>query len=250
MEHLRALYQDNGVKRLLLAGWILLTLTTFATLSFAIQSRADASASRPSSKCKTSRNIINISGTTATATFDVPRGCPGTHVLLASYTAPNGTDGKPYSEQKLYSSNRAKFGPGRHQISIKIPNCYYQVDLARGTVLQNFRSTTYTQSPSHVLMAARHGGNQSCGPVTPPPVQPPVTPQPPVIIQQQQSQSQSTVVNNNITTASAKQSDEYVQSGTALPETGASAGTIVATFFGVTSISSVLYKIAISRLFV
>ncbi len=265
MGELRELFQYKSTKRLLLATWVLLTFGVFASISLLVLKPTNASPTNNlSSKCTTSAESISISGNTATGKFTVPSGCPGTHVLLASYTAPNGTDGKPYTSQKLYASSRALFGPGRHSISVALPNCYYQVDLARGDLLQNFNQTTYTTSPNHILLAARHGGTQSCeqkptpAPAPPAATKPaPPAPTPPAPTQSQQ-QSQSTVVNNTVTPANAdtttsqvKQSDSYTPPATTtLPETGAGTGAVVATFFGVSSLSSVLYYAITTRLFV
>ncbi len=251
MRDIQELLQYKSTRRLLLAAWVLITMAIFASITLLILKPTNAATTNNlSKKCTTSNESISISGTTATGRFTVPKGCPGTHVLMASYTAPNGTDGKPYAAQKLYASKRAKFGPGRHSLSVQLPNCYYQVDLARGTVLQNFRTTTYTASPNHILLDAKHGGTQSCEkkptPQPPAPTKPqkPVKPQQPT---QTQQQSQTTIINAS---APIKQSDEYTPPpATALPETGASAGAIVATFFGVSSLSSAFYYAATSRLF-
>lgn len=252
MGEFKELLGYKSTRRLLLAAWVLITLAVFLSITTLVLRPASASRTNNlSKKCTTSNESISISGNTATGTFTVPSGCPGTHVLMASYTAPNGTNGKPYSAQKLYASTRAKLGPGRHNLSVRLPNCYYQVDLARGTVLQNFQSTTYTASTNHILMAAQHGGSQPCE-KTPPP--PPITPgptkKPPVILENNnvntQNQSQTTIVNAS---APIKQSDEATTTTTSLPETGAGTGAVIATFFGVSSLSSALYYAVTSRLF-
>lgn len=277
--------QYKSTKRLLLAAWVLLTFAVFASISLLVLKPTDAATTNNlSSKCTTSNESISISGLTATGRFTVPSGCPGTHVLMASYTAPNGTDGKPYTAQKLFASNRAKFGPGTHSLSVQLPNCYYQVDLARGTVLQNFNSTTYTTSPNHILLAAKHGGTMPCDQPKPPAPQPPQPPAPtkphpphkpmtppqkptytpPAQVApptQSQQQYQNTTVNNTVTPANAdttttqtyKQSDSYTppapETPSYLPDTGASANALIATFISVSSLSSIMYYAVTSRLF-
>lgn len=260
MRDVQELFQYKSTQRLLLAAWVLLTFAVFAAISLLVLKPTNASPTNQlSTKCTTSAESISISGNTATGKFTVPSGCPGTHVLLASYTAPNGTDGKPYTAQKLHASSRALFGPGKHTLTVQLPNCYYQVDLARGTVLPNFNSTTYTASTKHILLAAKHGGTQSCEQKpapTPPAVTkptPPEQPKPqPIAPTQQQSQSQSTVVNNTVVPANAdiKQSDSYTPpETTTLPDTGASANALIATFVSVSSLSSIMYYAVTSRLF-
>ena len=96
MEHLRALYQEKSFRRLLLSSWILLTLSVFVSLVLASASKTDALPAKTlSKKCTTTNANIKISGNKAIGTFTVPQSCPGTHVVFASYKAPNGTDGKP-----------------------------------------------------------------------------------------------------------------------------------------------------------
>lgn len=255
MRDVQELLAYKSTRRLLLAAWVLVTMAIFASITLLILKPTNAAPTNElSSKCTTSNESISISGTTATGRFTVPAGCPGTHVLMASYTAPNGTDGKPYTAQKLFASKRDKFGPGAHSLSVQLPNCYYQVDLARGTVLPNFNSTTYTASPQHILLAAKHGGTQPCEKKPAPPAPPAVTkPNPPApsTPTQIQQQSQNTTVNNTVVPVNAdvpaqvKQSDSYT-----MPETGAGTGAIIATFFGVSSLSSAFYYAATSRLFV
>jgi hypothetical protein len=118
------------------------------------------------------RFTINSDGT-ITARFDVIGDNCKAEVTLATYTAPNATDGKPYSAQKAYSHTTAMFKPGKGRtITTKLPNCYYQADLMVGHEWSGFPTTPF---PAGTLRTSLHGGTQSCTPVTPP-VLPPTTP--------------------------------------------------------------------------
>jgi hypothetical protein len=81
-------------------------------------------------------------------------------VTLAAWEAPNGTDGKPYSEQKLVSHVTKTFKEGTHRMSIKLPNCFYQIDLVRGT---NPYGTNNTGAyPKERMIGSIHGGTKEC----------------------------------------------------------------------------------------
>lgn len=125
-----------------------------------------------------SRFILNNDGT-VTGSVTVTGDCPQT-VTIASWQAPDATHGLPYSAQKLYAHTTATFGAGTHTLSVKLPDCYYQVDLVRGGNATGANGgAVYDTS---VMMGSLHGGSKACTTPTPPstPVTP-VTPQTPQI---------------------------------------------------------------------
>jgi len=81
-------------------------------------------------------------------------------VTLAAWEAPNGTDGKPYSEQKLVSHVTKTFKEGTHRMSIKLPNCFYQIDLVRGTNPYGINNTG--AYPKERMIGSIHGGTKAC----------------------------------------------------------------------------------------
>lgn len=121
-------------------------------------------------------NTYKITGSKATATFDVTGNCTSQAVTLTSWEAPNGTDGKPYSSQTLFAHSTGTFAPGTHTLTVALPNCYYQLDLILGSA-----PTDATGSPDYamqgILRRSLHGGTQSCATTpTPTPTNPTPTP--------------------------------------------------------------------------
>ena len=93
-------------------------------------------------------------------------------VSLATWTAPDGLKGQPYSAQKLYGSATGTFAPGTHSLSTKTPDCYYQFDLIRGK-----SATASNGSPVYEvgrMMGSAHGGTKVCATATPSPTPTPV----------------------------------------------------------------------------
>lgn len=128
-----------------------------------------------------SRFVLNGDGTVS-AEFEVKgdANCKQ-DVLLASWQAPDGDKGRPYDQQKLYKYVTGNFGAGKHTLTVQLPDCYYQVDLVRGTV-----PTGQNGSPLYEkgrMMGSLHGGTKKCEetkkPETPttPVTQQPATPQ-------------------------------------------------------------------------
>ncbi len=114
------------------------------------------------------KDRFSIAGSTITGKFIVSgnANCK-LNVTITAWTAPNGTDGKPYNLQKVYSHNTGTYGVGTHTISTKLPNCFYQVDLIRGS-----NPTAADGSPVYaagVLMGSLHAGTQVCTTPTPSP---------------------------------------------------------------------------------
>ncbi len=130
-----------------------------------------------------SRFVLNKENT-ATASFTVTGTDCKQDVTIASWQAPDAAKGRPYDQQKLFTSVTGSFAPGKHTITVTLPDCYYQVDLLRGT-----SPTAKDGGPVYetgVLMGSLHGGTKACTPVTPPtpptpPVTPPTPPTPPTL---------------------------------------------------------------------
>ena len=154
-----------------------------------VASAATTPSSTPTCLTKsTSSASITISGNRATAHFTLPANCKGQVVSLVSYTAPNGTDHKPFAEQKLFKATTRTFNvSGDRNMSVEVPDCFFQVDLARGQPIQSFAGGVTYNSQGRLLTASG-GGSKSCD--QPATVQPAKT-QP--IVQQKNV----TVVNNN-----------------------------------------------------
>ncbi len=105
----------------------------------------------------------------ASTTFTISgKDCVSQEMSLASWTAPNGTDGKPFDTQKLFKSTTGTFKPGTYTMTTELPNCYYQLDLVTGKATADDGSALYgTVNGVRRVRAYLHGGTQSCTPVTP-----------------------------------------------------------------------------------
>lgn len=186
----------------------------------------------------TANASITVAGDRATAHFTLPSGCKGQVVSLVSYKAPNGTDGKPYSSQELFRSTTRTFNnEGRREMSVQLPDCYYQVDLVTGQPLQSFANGV-TYHGQHRFLVARHGGNKFCSqPMqTQPAAQPATTPPASVNV--------NTTAASNVTAAAKETPAPQHAPQTAppsgkLPDTGP--GTIAAFGFGSTFTASLIY---------
>lgn len=75
----------------------------------------------------------------ATGTFDIAPGCKDVRVSLASYKALSATFALP---QTLFDSDTGLFSAGGpYTLHADVPDCYYQVDLVRGPVIETLTST-------------------------------------------------------------------------------------------------------------
>jgi hypothetical protein len=109
----------------------------------------------------TNNSAYKINGNTATVTFDVVGdGCNNFPVTMIAWEAPNGTDGRPYSQQKMFAYKRGTFDKGRHSMSIELPQCYFQVDTVTGTSLVGEEGGAYHYNERQV--AFMHGGTKAC----------------------------------------------------------------------------------------
>ncbi len=114
-----------------------------------------------------SRFVLNGTSTVS-ATFEVTGDdtCK-LDVVLASWQAPDADKGLPYDQQKLYKHVTGTFGKGKHTLTVELPQCYYQVDLARGKNPTGPNGSAVYETGR--LMGSLHGGTKSCeAPTTPP----------------------------------------------------------------------------------
>lgn len=121
---------------------------------------------------------FTVSDGVATAHFSVS----GKHdctapVSLASWRAPNGSPNvEPISKQTLIDSKTQTFTPGNYTMTIKLPDCNYQVDLVRAA-----RATAADGTPNYASGEVAdfiQAVIKTCEPpvTPPPPATPPATP--------------------------------------------------------------------------
>jgi hypothetical protein len=78
----------------------------------------------------------------------------------------------PFSAQKMFSVTTGTFSVGKHSLTTKLPNCFYQVDLITGDNWSVYPASTFTKEGT--LRSSLHGGTQSCETTT--------VPTPPIVI--------------------------------------------------------------------
>jgi len=76
--------------------------------------------------------IFVVSGDKVKANFEVKGQDCHMVVTLAVWESPS-ANGLPISDQKLFGHVTEVFGPGKHALTTKIPNCYFQADLLEGS---------------------------------------------------------------------------------------------------------------------
>ncbi|MBI2797798.1 hypothetical protein HYX70_00680 [Candidatus Saccharibacteria bacterium] len=132
-------------------------------------------ADQPNNKCEVFARSYSVGADTVTATFEVKNTVDSTactkDVTVAAWDAPNGVDGKPFDQQKFVDSKSGTFPAGFSSLTVKKPQCFYQIDLLRG--LSPFGPSGNTNDyTAGQFVSSSHGGAE-CKP-TPPPA--PVTP--------------------------------------------------------------------------
>lgn len=125
-----------------------------------------------------SRFVLNKDGTVS-ASFKVSGTNCDEPVTLSIWQAPDAAKGQPYDQQKLDSHVSGNFTEGTHTLSVKLPNCYYQADLVRGTSPTGENGSAVYEKAN--MMGSLHGGSQKCvettaTTVTPTPDPTPTTP--------------------------------------------------------------------------
>jgi hypothetical protein len=102
-----------------------------------------------------------VRGDTAVASFTVLGGCGETQVSFASYKMLSGPDN--LFPQVLFDSDSHVLSEGHHSMTIHIPDCFWQIDLATGPVLATIDENNL-YGPR--LAIALHGGGATCAQTT------------------------------------------------------------------------------------
>lgn len=99
--------------------------------------------------------------------------------VLSSFKVPHDRlVAEPVEDQILFDYDRiSNVGPGTYKLTVKVPDCFHQVDLALGTNPTGPNGRLPYEL--NRLLNAYMGGTQKC--VTKPPVTPPTTTLPPVV---------------------------------------------------------------------
>jgi len=85
-------------------------------------------------------------------------------VTFVTWNAPNGTDAKPYTSQTLHDKKTAVFKPGTYSMSVKKPQCFYQIDFVRGSshLGQTGEPWRYNYNGIDLMIGYVIGGDKSC----------------------------------------------------------------------------------------
>jgi len=118
-------------------------------------------------------------GDTVTVNFTVAAG-KTVIVSLVSYEAPAPfSSAENLQDQELFQSATGTFTGGTHSLTVKVPDCYFQLDFVGGLPINPFgpagSDTLYSHQGRRIAFV--NGGDEPCGcdqpPVDPPPVDPP-----------------------------------------------------------------------------
>ncbi len=89
--------------------------------------------------------------------FTIPVGCAPVQLTLASYESPAPTFS---SDQELFDHETETFeSPGRYDLEVTVPDCYYQVDFAFGPVIRDLDEDTLYGDR---LIDHANGGTELC----------------------------------------------------------------------------------------
>ena len=105
-------------------------------------------------------------GDLITVTFNVNVPAGQTHqITFVSYTAPGADfDANTASQQKIYDLDTDEFGSGYHTLTVRVPNCYYQVDFVCGFAIDTLgpANSNIFYTPQKRLVSADNGGAECC----------------------------------------------------------------------------------------
>jgi hypothetical protein len=143
-----------------------LTLLFAAGLATGDAPNFGASAARAANPCGEGSAAVKAAsfayhGGSVTATFTVAAGCSGTEVTLASYEMLGGPN--QLFPQTLYRNETATLDAGVHSLTVALPDCFWQDDLATGGALPAIAPGSLYSSR---LVIADKGGRTACPPVT------------------------------------------------------------------------------------
>lgn len=117
-----------------------------------------------------------VPGATVVVQVETPENCKA-KLTLASYQA---TEDVFNEDQVLYQYETKHVAAHPERLTVHVPDCFYQVDLAFGHVIRSFKGGVRYGDR---LISADNGGTKVCEPPTPPPapetVTPPLPPPPP-----------------------------------------------------------------------
>jgi len=110
-------------------------------------------------------------GDTVQPFFTIAPGCTAVQVSIAAYTVTTTTISlSMLLQQRLVSSSTGTFDPGLHHLDpIQIPSCQFQLDFARGPVVQQFGLTAPDSNYLGRLIDGAISGTDVCGASTPTP---------------------------------------------------------------------------------
>lgn len=169
------------------AALLLVAMPTVVSAANTNDANCSVSPVNPTSLYEIDRNFTYNSDGTVTAQFKVEGDSTcKKDVVFASWKAPS-RSGYPLKDQTLFDYKTANFGVGVHTLTIKYPDCYWQLDLLEGTKpTADDGSADYGFGKVHMLDTA-HGGTKSCTetPVTPEQPKTPETPVTPAVVTKQ-----------------------------------------------------------------
>ncbi|HEY1273853.1 MAG TPA: hypothetical protein VGF25_03050 [Thermoleophilaceae bacterium] len=130
-----------------------------------------------------STNVGIKEGGRATITFTVEQGCTGVEVSYVAYTAEHPTWDESWADTEHYFDSMTKtLTGGEQQLSVSVPDCYFELDLVYGKPIQQEGPPGSDNFYNHQGREIRgeNGGTHACSSGgTPPPPPPPLPPPPP-----------------------------------------------------------------------
>jgi uncharacterized repeat protein (TIGR01451 family) len=116
---------------------------------------------------------ITISGGVATVRFTVANGCSNIELSLVSYKAPGPTFSEETASQQVkYASQTKTFSAGSGELTVAVPDCYYQVDFVYGKPIDQLgpAGSNNFYGKQGRLISALNGGTAGCTTTPTPPV--------------------------------------------------------------------------------
>lgn len=113
-----------------------------------------------------------VQSATVVARFRVADGCTDIRVSFVAYTAVAATfTPENATQQRVFDADSQRFSAGVHTLAITLPPCFFQVDLARGAVIEQLGppGTNNYYDEQNRLVAFNSGGTDVCPQATPSP---------------------------------------------------------------------------------
>jgi hypothetical protein len=114
---------------------------------------------------------ITLANGSASVKFKIAAGCKDIELSLVSYKAPGPTfDEQTADQQTVFDYKTQTFSAGDYTLSVLVPDCYYQIDFVRGTVITKLgpAGTDNFYDKQGRLIDAASGGTAACVTTTPP----------------------------------------------------------------------------------